>query len=179
MKKTKINLLIAIVLVLFAAILKMTTYPHTFNPIIAIALFSGVVITDKKLAFAMPLLAMFASDIILEIFNIAPGFYGYEQIGNYACLLFVTLFGFTMKKINIVSVAGYSIGSSILFFLLSNTNSFLFDTFGSYENSVAGYIKCMVAGIPFIKFAPDLIFSALLFGTYSLVFKTTERRAVA
>src|SRR4051812_46745426 len=99
MKQNKLNLLIAAVLILFAAILKVTTYPHTYSPIIAIALFSGVVITDKKLSFAMPLLAMFASDIILQIFNIAPGFYGWEQLANYVTLMFITLTGFTMRKI--------------------------------------------------------------------------------
>lgn len=179
MKQNKPDLLIAAVLIVFAAILKVATYPHTFSPIIAIALFSGAVISDKKLSFFMPLLAMFASDIILEIFSIAPGFYGMEQIGNYAALLFITLLGFGMRKINVISVGGFSLASSILFYFLSNSNTFLFDTFNSYENSFSGYISCMTAGIPFIKFIPDLVFSAILFGTYSLVFKTAGRNVAA
>jgi hypothetical protein len=179
MKQIKLDLLIAAALIVFAAVLKVVTYPHTLSPIIAIALFSGAVISDKKLSFFMPLLAMFASDIILEIFSIAPGFYGMEQVGNYAALLFITLLGFAMKKINVISVVGFSLGASILFYLLSNTNTFLFDTFNSYENSFSGYISCMTAGIPFIKFIPDLAFSIILFGAHALLFKTAAKKATA
>lgn len=179
MKQNRINILIAAVLVLFAALLKVATYPHTFSPIIAIALFSGVVISDKKLSFAMPLLAMFASDLILELFTQTPGFYGMEQVGNYAALLFITAFGFAMKKIDVIRVAGFSLASSILFYFLSNTNTFLVDSFNMYPNTFTGYINCMAAGIPFIKFVPDLVFSALLFGSYVLVFKTNRRRVAA
>ena len=179
MKQNRINILIAAVLVLFAALLKVATYPHTFSPIIAIALFSGVVISDKKLSFAMPLLAMFASDLILELFTQTPGFYGMEQVGNYAALLFITAFGFAMKKIDVIRVAGFSLASSILFYFLSNTNTFLVDSFNMYPNTFTGYIICMTAGIPFIQFVPDLVFSALLFGSYVLVFKTNRRRVAA
>ena len=179
MKQNRINILIAAVLVLFAALLKVATYPHTFSPIIAIALFSGVVISDKKLSFAMPLLAMFASDLILELFTQTPGFYGMEQVGNYAALLFITAFGFAMKKIDVIRVAGFSLASSILFYFLSNTNTFLVDSFNMYPNTFTGSINCMTAGIPFIKFVPDLVFSALLFGSYVLVFKTNRRRVAA
>lgn len=179
MKQNKLNYLIAGLIILLAAVLKVATYPHTFSPIIAIALFSGVVITDKKLSFFMPLMAMFVSDLILEIFKIAPGFYGMGQIGNYAALLFITFLGFSMKKISIINVVGYSLLSSLLFFFLSNTNTFIFDSFNYYEKSFKGYFQCMSAGIPFIKFIPDLIFSVILFGSYSLVIKIIQRKAIA
>jgi len=181
MKQNKINLLIAIGVIVFAALLNAATYPHAFSPMIAIALFSGAVITDRKLSFAMPLLAMFASDLILELFTSTPGFYGMEQIGNYAALLFITTIGFLMKKINVITVPVFSLASSLLFYFLSNSNTFLFDSFNSFDNSLAGYIKCMTDGIPFIKFVPDLVFSVLLFGAYSLFEKyiTKNKTAIA
>jgi hypothetical protein len=179
MKQNKLNLLIAAILIIFAVVLKVATYPHTYSPMIAIALFSGVVITDRKLSFAMPLFAMFASDIILEVFTTTPGFYGLEQAGNYAALLFITFLGFGMKKINVITVPGFSLAASLLFYFLSNTNSFLFDTFNAYENSFAGYINCMTAGIPFIKYIQDLVFSVILFGSYVVIFKPGHTKAVA
>lgn len=179
MKQNKLNFLIAAVIILFAAVLKVATYPHTFSPIIAIALFSGVVITDKKLSFFMPLMAMFVSDIILEVFTSVPGFYGMGQIGNYAALLFITFLGFSMKKITIINVIGYSLFSSLLFFFLSNTNTFIFDTSNFYEKSFKGYFQCLSAGIPFIKFIPDLLFSIILFGSYSLILKAMQRKSIA
>ena len=109
MTQNKNNILIGTVLVTLAAIMKVVTFPHSINPIIAISLFSGGIIKDKKFAFAMPLLAMFMSDLMLEIFNVAPGFYGMGQIGNYFSLLFVTVLGLTMKKINPINVIGYSV----------------------------------------------------------------------
>ena len=83
--------------------MKALTHPFTIDPIIAISLFSGAVISDRKLAFLMPLAAMFASDVILEIFKIDVGFYGISQIGNYASLLLITVIGFGMKNKNAFS----------------------------------------------------------------------------
>lgn len=181
MNQNKANIITGISLIAIAAVMKAVTYPFSINPIIAISLFSGAVIADKKYAFAIPLLAMFASDLILEAFNIAPGFYGMSQIGNYASLLLVAVLGFGMKKINPVSVAGFSIASSILFFFLSNTNCFLFDTENFYGIGFNGWLNCLVAGFPFVKngIVTDLGFSVLLFGIHSLVTKHSSKKIVA
>ena len=129
----------------------------------------------------MPLMAMFVSDLMLEVFNIAPGFYGYGQIGNYASLLLVTVLGFSMKQIAPLKVAGYSVASTILFFILSNTNCFFFDTFNTYGTGFQGWATCLAAGIPFVKngLAVDLGFSVLLFGTYTLANKFYFEKAAA
>jgi hypothetical protein len=184
MNQTKSNILIGAAMVLLAAILKIVTYYSgaSLSPIIAIALFCGAVISDKKLAFILPILSMFIADLLFEVFNIGIGFYGIEQLGNYACLLFVTLLGFAMKKINIINVVVYSLASTLIFYFLSNTNSFLFDTFHTYERSMNGYIKCMVAGLEFLRprlFFTDLFYSGALFGSYVLLFKRTTTRAIA
>jgi len=181
MTQNKSNILIGSILVVFAAIMKVITFPHSINPIIAISLFSGVIIKDKKIAFAMPLLAMFTSDLILEVFNIAPGFYGMGQVGNYLSLLLVTVLGFSMKKISPINVIGYSIGSSVLFFILSNTNCFLFDNFNTYGTGIQGWANCLIAGIPFVKngIAIDLCFSTLLFGSYVVLFKKSTSKVMA
>lgn len=173
MTPNKSNLLIAASLVLIAASLKALTHPHSIDPIIAISLFSGVIIKDRKLAFALPLLGMFISDVILEVFQIAPGFYGMSQIGNYISLLFVTLLGFGMKKISILNVIAFSLGSSLVFFVLSNSNCFLFDATNYYGTGITGWAKCLAAGLPFVRngLAIDLFFSAILFGSYQLLLK--------
>ncbi|MCP9749691.1 DUF6580 family putative transport protein [Ferruginibacter sp. HRS2-29] len=185
MNQTKSNIIIGAVMILLAAVLKLATYHNSFSltPIIAIALFSGAVVSDKKLAFLMPLLAMFVADLLLDLSGVGIGFYGVGQIGNYVCLLFVTLLGFYMKKISVLSVAGFSIGSSLLFYFLSNSNTFIFDTFNMYERSFSGYIRCMALGLEFLKtrIPTDLFYSAVLFGSYVLMFKktTTPRKVIA
>ncbi len=174
MNQTKSNLYIGTALVIFAALMKVITFPNSFNPIIAISLFSGAVIKDKKMAFAMPLLAMFTSDIMLEVFNIAPGFYGMGQIGNYASLLFVTILGFFVNSKSVKNIAGLSIASSLLFFLLSNTNCFLFDNGLTYGPGFEGWASCLAAGIPFLKngIITDLSFSMLFFGSFHVIQST-------
>ncbi len=181
MKQRNLNYIISGVLILFAAILKVATFPNSFNPIIAISLFSGVIIKDKKFAFAIPLLAMFTSDIMLEVFNITSGFYGMSQVGNYASLLFITVLGFTMKKSSIVHIGGYTILSSIIFFFLSNTNCFFFDNANYYGSGISGWTNCLIAGIPFVKngMITDLFFSAVLFGSYILFVKSNQKRIIA
>lgn len=170
MTSNRKQLIIGSVLVIFAAAMKALTFPFSINPIIAISLFSGVVFKDKKFSFALPLMAMFASDVMLEVFNITQGFYGIGQIGNYASLLAITVLGFSMKKTSPLNIAGYSVASSLLFFFLSNTNCFLFDNLNTYGTGIQGWATCLAAGIPFVKnsLVIDLGFSSLLFASYAL-----------
>jgi hypothetical protein len=180
MTYNKLNLIIGTLLIIFAATLKVTTFPFSVNPIIAISLFSGTVIKDKKLSFLIPLLAMFVSDLLLEFLNIAPGFYGVGQIGNYASLLLVTVLGFGMKKINAINVLGFSIASSLLFFFLSNTNCFLFDNLSTYGSGLAGWLNCLIAGLPFVKngLVIDLAFSGILYGSYVIYNRAAVKKVI-
>lgn len=172
-KKSTSTLIIAGLLIVVAALSRVFMYPDNFSPIIGMAIFAGAVIKDKRLAFAFPLIAMFLSDVLFEIFSIAPGFWGWGQLVGYGILALITVLAFSMKKINVISVAGYSIGASLLFFLLSNSAFFIFDNqvFHLYPQTFSGYIASLVAGIPFLKngVIADLVYSAILFGTYFMV----------
>lgn len=174
MNKTSTStLIIAGLLIVVAALSRVFMYPDNFSPIIGMAIFAGAVIKDKRLAFALPLIAMFLSDVLFEVFGIAPGFWGWGQLVGYGILALITVLAFSMKKINIISVAGYSIGASLLFFLFSNSAFFIFDNqvFHLYPQTFSGYIASLVAGIPFLKngIIADLVYSTILFGTYFVV----------
>ncbi len=184
MNQSKSNILLGVAMILLAAILRVAAYYNvmSFSPIIAIALFSGAVIKDKKLAFIIPILAMFIADCLMEVFKVGQGFYGFGQIGNYVALLSVTILGAALRKISVLSVVGFSLGSTLLFFFLSNSSVFIFDDFNMYENSLNGYIKCMLAGLAFLKwqtFVNDLAWSAVLFGSYVLYFRPYAKKAIA
>lgn len=181
MSQFKTNIIIAGLLVFFAATLKVITFPWSFNPIIAIAFFSGAVIKDRKFSFAMPLLAMFFSDLMMEVLNIAPGFYGMGQVGNYISLMLVTVLGFGLKKPSVFNIGLFSVMSSLLFFMLSNTNCFLFDNAGFYGTGLQGWLNCLTAGIPFVRngLFTDLFFTSVLFGTYHLVTVANTRKSIA
>lgn len=172
-KQNTSTIIIAALLIIVAALSRVFMYPHNFSPIIGMAIFAGAVIKDRRLAFALPLLAMFLSDVLFEVFNIAPGFWGWGQLVGYGILALITLIAFSMKKVTVVKVAGYSIGSSFLFFLLSNSAFFVFDNpiYHLYAQNFYGYIATLVAGIPFLKtsLVADLVYSGVLFGAYYLI----------
>jgi hypothetical protein len=172
-KQNTSTLIIAALLVVIAALSRVILYPHNFSPIIGMAVFSGAVIKDRRLAFALPLLSMFLSDVLFEVFNIAPGFWGWGQLIGYGILALITIIAFSMKKINVLSVAGYSIASSLLFFFLSNSAFFVFDNpiYHTYTQNFNGYIATLAGGLPFLKtgIIADLVYSTVLFGTYFLV----------
>lgn len=172
-QSTSTLLIVAVLLIIVAALSRVFMYPDNFSPIIGMAIFAGAVIKDRRLAFALPLAAMFLSDVLFEVFNIAPGFWGWGQLVGYGILALITILAFNMKKINLVSVTGYSLGASLLFFLLSNSAFFIFDNqvFHLYPQTFSGYIASLVAGIPFLKngIMADLVYSAVLFGTYHLI----------
>ena len=184
MKKQHTSLLIiAILMILVAAISRLVLYPHNFSPIIGMAIFGGAVIKDKRLAFAMPLLAMFLSDVLFEVFKVAPGFWGWGQVIHYGIYALITCFGFLMKKINVVNVFVFSISASLIFFLLSNTVFFITDNpvYHTYGQNFQGYVDCLYGGLPFLKnnLVADLVYSVVLFGGYYLMEKEVFNKAVS
>ena len=172
-KQSTSTLIIAALLVIIAALSRVLLYPDNFSPIIGMAIFAGAVIKDKRLAFALPIIAMFLSDVMFEVFNIADGFWGWGQLVGYGILALITVIAFSMKKVNVVSVAGYSIGSSLLFFFLSNSAFFVFDNpiYHTYTQDLNGYLATLAGGLPFLKtgILADLVYSTVLFGSYYLV----------
>ena len=98
--------------------------PFGFAPQIAMAIFGGAVIKDKRLAFVLPLLSMLLSDLLYQALYVnglrsIQGYYS-GQCVNYLIFAGLTVFGFLMKKINAINVLGFSVGGSVLFFLVSN-----------------------------------------------------------
>src|SRR5574343_489058 len=76
--------------------------PLGFAPQIAMALFAGSVISDRKSAFVIPLLSMLTSDIFYQILYVngisnIPRFYD-GQVINYAIFGIITSIGFNMRQ---------------------------------------------------------------------------------
>src|SRR6266404_4392067 len=57
--------LLALVLILLAAALRIAPHPWNFTPVGAMALFSGALLKNRRLAFFFPLLALFLGDIFI------------------------------------------------------------------------------------------------------------------
>src|SRR5688572_6375512 len=82
--------------------------PEGFAPQMAMALFAGAMIKDKRWAIILPLISMLLSDVIYQILFVngasnIEGFYE-GQLLNYLLIAGVTVFGFLLKKISVVRV---------------------------------------------------------------------------
>ncbi len=182
-KQNKTSILIAVMLVLAAAISRVILYPHNFSPMVGMALFAGATFSDKRLAFALPIFSMLLSDIMFEVFKVAPGFWGWGQLIGYGIFALITLFAFTLKKVNVLNVVGYSIASSVIFFMLSNLSYFLIDNniYHTYTSDFSGFINCYVAALPFFKTSliADLAYSGILFGTFYVIQNVAMKKSIA
>ena len=72
-----------------------------FSPVIAIALFAGLIMKQKDMSFILPLLALFISDAVIQFLysqDLFPyaGFYN-GQWKNYLILMGATLLGWVLK----------------------------------------------------------------------------------
>lgn len=170
------NLIIATALIVIAATSRVVfseAHLYNFAPIGALGLFSGAVIKDKRYAFLLPLLAQFGADVYFQFFTNTQGFYNISQFFTYAGLAAATLLGMRMKMGNTLSILGYSLGASSIFFLLSNLGFFA-EGWNGY--SFQGLAKTYVDAIPFYKntLTGDLIGSVVLFFTFSKLSNTKE-----
>jgi len=182
-RQDKLNILVASLLVIAAAISRVAMYPDNFSPIIGMALFSGAILPNKKLAFAMPVFAMFLSDLLFELFSIAPGFWGWGQLAGYAILIFITVFAFTLKKLKPLNLALYSVSASIIFFILSNLSYFFIENplYHTYPQDGRGLVECYAAALPFFRTSliADFVYTFVLFGVYQLYRTQVAKRIIS
>lgn len=142
--------------------------PHipNFFPIIAIALFAGSVIKDKRIAFGLPLAIMFISDLII-------GFHA-TMWAVYLGVLTAGLIGyFFIKKAGFGNVLFGALGSAVIFFVITNFAVWAMDTFKMYPDNFYGLMVCFDNAIPFFRttLISNLAFSFVLFGGFALAGK--------
>ncbi len=152
--------------ILIAAFSRLLPHIPNFTPIAAMALFGGVYFSDKRLAFIIPLIAMFISDAALEVTS-GWGFHNTIAYVYVAFILTSAIGIYVRKNTNTKTIIGASLLSSSLFFIITN--------FGVWAatggvGGAAGLGTTYILGIPF--FGPtllgDVFFNAILFGSFFL-----------
>ena len=172
----KPRLMALTVFVLVAAASRLIPHPPNMTSITAIALFGGAYFSDKRLAFLVPLAALFLSDLIL-------GFYSHMEVVYLSFALVVCIGIWLQKRRQILFITGAALASSVLFFLLTNFGVWALESL--YPKTVAGLFACFVAAIPFFQntLQGDLFFTAVLFGGFALLERSfprlSERRTTA
>jgi hypothetical protein len=145
-----------------------------FAPQIALAVFGGAVIRDRKLAFGLPLLSMLLSDVLYEVLyqqGYLPygGFYE-GQVVNYLLVMSMTFFGFFIKGWNVARIGLASLAAPVAFFILSNFMVWIGGGGYAHPLTFNGLMLCYADALPFFRasLVNSLAFSALLFGGYYL-----------
>lgn len=163
--------------------------PFGFAPQIAMAIFGGAVIQNKRLAFVLPLLSLFISDVLYQVLYLnglsnIPGFYGGQWL-NYLLIAGLTLFGFLLKRVNVRNVIGFSVSGSLLYFLASNFTVWLGGGGFHRPKTFEGLMLCYGDALAFYRdyglfngfvgnlFLGDLFFCGLLFGSFYLMQRWT------
>lgn len=182
MKFNKSVLLAFVILIVVASVSRVLG----FAPQIAMALFGGAMIKDKKLSFALPLLSMFLSDVLYEVlfsFGYAPygGFYE-GQILNYLIIASLTFIGFWVAGMNVAKIAVGSVVAPTLYFVLSNFA--VWAGGGGYQRpkTLDGLMMCFADALPFYRsgVVSTVIFTAILFGGFYLLQRLfVERKQLA
>lgn len=150
--------MLAVGLLMLGVISRLIIHLPNFTPVIALALFGGVYLR-KRQAVILPVLIMIIADLFIGIDATFPFTWG-----SMAAIALIGLW--VRKNKNFTAVAGSSLLSSALFFLVTNFGVWL--VLNMYPRTLAGLIECYVMAIPF--FGPTLVstvvYTAVLFGGY-------------
>jgi hypothetical protein len=151
----------------------MRLLPHwpNFTPIAAMALFAGTYFDRKQYAFAVPIAAMFISDLVIGLHASMPAVY--------LSFAITVLIGMVIrKKVNVGSIMLASFSSSVIFYLVTNFSWWLANSL--YPHTLAGLMESYIAGLAFFNdqsyglsfFLNDLLgtmfFSSVFYGAFYL-----------
>jgi len=157
------RLLLALAILAVAAALRIAPHPWNFTPVGAMALFSGAVIKDRRLAFAFPVLALLAGDLFVGFYK--PGL----MVMVYASFLLSVLIGRSLENRRaFLRIAGATVLGSLQFFLV--TNFAVWWLLNSYPKTASGLAACYLAGLALFRntVTGDALYALLFFGAFAV-----------
>ena len=132
-----------------------TTSLASFAPIAAIALCSAAFFPGRY-KFVIPMVGLFISDLVLN------AYYGASMLHpavftHYLALTVVLFLGLALRnRVSFKTMLPASIGGSVIFYVISNTFSWLADP--GYVKNVAGLIQALTVGLPAYSATPTWMF---------------------
>ncbi len=153
-----------------------------FSPVGAMALFGGAYFTRKSWAFAVPLFALWVSNLVLNnVFykQYYPTFsFGFETTVFVSIAVMVAVGIVVLKKVNVTNVLLANLLGTLAFFIVSN---FLVWNAGTmYPHTMEGLTACFTMALPFLKnsLLSNLLFSGVMFGMYEYAKTQVKELAV-
>ena len=181
MINSKNNFYFVLGFILIAAFSRIIPHYPNFTPLCAIALFGAKYFNNKYIAYLIPLVALWFSDLIINNFILSQYFDGYTILYSgfywqYGSFLIIGFLGRkTLKKLSFFKLIGVSISASLLFFIVSNFGVWVQSSF--YSQDLTGLIACYIAAIPFYfgTLSGSVFYSVFLFGSYELLYKNPAK----
>lgn len=161
-----------IFIIAIAASMRLVPHPPNFAPIAAMALFGGAYL-NKWYAFAIPLVALFISDLVIGLYS------PIVMTSVYGSFIFSGFIGMWLKKRrNIRTIILGAIGSSVMFFLVTNFAVWLN---GFYPRNITGLLESYTLAMPFYRntLMGNLFYTAAFFGAYELALKLVKKPKLA
>src|SRR6266571_9271724 len=152
-----------------AALSRLLPHPPNVTPIAAMALFAGAHLRNWRIAFLLPMAAMFLSDLALG-FTVYGVVLLKSQPVVYLCMMVTVGIGRLIEnKRSVAQVLAATLISAVIFYIATN---FAVWAWGAlYPRSGSGLIACYTAAIPFFRnsLIGDIAFVAVLFGGFALL----------
>jgi hypothetical protein len=158
--------LIAIMsMILAAAATRLIPHLPNMTSITAVALFGGAYFQDRRLAFVVPLTALFLSDLVL-------GLYSGMAVVYLSFVLIVGIGLWLRTRRQPALIAGAALFSALLFFGVTNFGVWAFGHL--YPKTSSGLTACFAAAVPFLRneLIGDLVYTLIMFGGFAIL----ERR---
>lgn len=155
-----------------AAFIRLLPHAPNFTPLGAMALFAGAYLSNRYLAFLLPLATLIISDALM-------GFYGWAFPGQvavtYSSFMLITLLGRNLaQNKSAIRVGMGSLAGTVIFFITTNFAVWATGFFTAaplYPTNFSGLTECFLMAIPFFQnsILGDLVYNALFFGGFYLL----------
>jgi hypothetical protein len=156
-----IRTIVILAMIAVAAALRVMPHPWNFTPVGAMALFSGAVIKNRRVALLFPLIALFAGDIFIGFHKLMPLVYA-------SFLIDVALGYWIRDHRTLARIGGITLLGAVQFFLVTNFG--VWALLDGFPHTAAGLIACYFAGLPLLlnTLTGDAFYAMLFFGSFSL-----------
>lgn len=151
-----------ILLIIIGGLSRLVPHPANMTAVGALAVFSGSRYGKAK-GLLVTVGAMIIGDVVFGFHLVMWATYG-----SLACS--VLLAGIFLRKSSVARVAGVTLASSVIFYLVTNFAVWVIP--GSmYPKTLAGLIDSYIMAIPFFRnsLIGDLFYSGVFFGGYECV----------
>ncbi|GAA4794002.1 hypothetical protein GCM10023231_22930 [Olivibacter ginsenosidimutans] len=171
-KRISIRHLVLVLIIVCVALLRIPDIGKAvnwanFTPVGALALFAGTYFGKRPTAYAIPLLALFLSDMVINY-----GYYGkivlfYEGIAwVYLAFAVMVFIGSMIKKVTVLQVLLGALAAVVVHWLITDFGVWITGKY--YPLTAQGLIDCYIKAIPFEKnlLWGNLIYCTMLYGGF-------------